>query len=89
MHKILVISAVDRDSANAFCNSIGAEGETFTVELYDAKDVLAGYWCGWVMTDEQYEAVFDNQMFRIYDSASEALDKTGWHTAIVVEPVSD
>lgn len=81
MHKILVIQTDDRDSANAFCNSIGAEGETFTVELFDAKDDLAGYWCGWNVTDEQLQAIEANTMFKVFDTTSEALTETGWHPA--------
>lgn len=79
MHKILVISAVDCDSANEFCNSIGAEGQTFSVPLYDSLDELAGYWCGWNMTEEQLTAVEGNNMFQVFDTSEEALQITGWH----------
>lgn len=76
---ILVIDAENRDSANEFCNSIGAEGETFSVGLYDQNEVLSGYWCGWNVTIEQEEAIASNQMFQIFDTPQEALDATGWH----------
>lgn len=83
MRKVIVINAKDVDSANEFCNSIGAQGDTFTVQLFDSNNVLAGYWCGWNMTDQQYEAIFNNQMFMLFDTPQEALDKTGWHTQTI------
>lgn len=80
-HKIIVIHATDRDSANEFCNSIGAQGETFTVGLYDDLEQLAGYWCGWNMTDEQLaevEAYFE----WVFDTQAEALAACGWHLQV-------
>jgi hypothetical protein len=79
LHKVLVIQEKDLDEANAFCNTIGAVGDTFSVALYDADDVLAGYWCGWNMSEDQLKAVESNNMFAIYDTAAQALEATGWH----------
>ncbi len=89
MHKVLVILAADRDSANVFCNSIGAQGETFTVALDNADNVLAGYWCGWNMTDEQFAEISANGMFQVFDTAQEALTFLGWHIPLAEEVVSD
>lgn len=76
---IIVINVSDRDAANAFCNTIGADGESFTVQLFNQNDVLTGYWCGWNMTDEQFIAVESNDMFQLFNTPSEALEATGWH----------
>lgn len=79
LHKIIVIHAADQISANEFCNSIGAEGETFSVPLYDSSDALSGYWCGWNMTDEQLQAVESNSIFKVFNNSQEALTVTSWH----------
>jgi hypothetical protein len=78
LHKVLVIHKADLDDANAFCNSIGAVGDSFTVELFDSEDELAGYWCGWNMTEDQLLAVESNPIFQIFDTTKEAMDATGW-----------
>lgn len=77
--KILVIHLQDQLAANQFCNQLGADGDSFTVELYDSKNLLAGYWCGWNMTDEQLAAIQSNDIFEVFDTSSEALEVTGWH----------
>lgn len=79
MHKVIVINAVDLVSANEFCNSIGAQGETFSVGLYNSEELLVGYWCGWNVSDEQLAALEADAMFQIFDTAQEALSTTGWH----------
>lgn len=79
MHKILVINAIDRDSANEFCNLIGAEGETFTISLFNSDDQLSGYWCGWNLNIEQLKAINANLIFKVFNTPSEALSVTGWH----------
>lgn len=90
-----MIDAVDQDSANEFCNSIGAKGETFTVALYDNSDALAGYWCGWNMTEEQLLTIEGNDIFQVFNSSQEALSATGWHVAnppqevVAEEEISD
>ena len=56
IHKYIVIPKNKKDEANAFCNSIGAEGETFTTPLYKNGE-HTHYWTGWLMTDEQYKEV--------------------------------
>lgn len=81
LHKILVIYAADFDAANTFCNEIGAEGNTFSIALYDQNKVLSGYWCGWNMTEEQFEAIEGNTMFQMFNTPQEALQATGWHVS--------
>lgn len=78
--KIIVIHASDRDTANAFCNSIGAEGDTFSVPLFDDLEQIAGYWTGWNVDDEQLSAI-TNYFTWVFDTKDEALSACGWHVA--------
>lgn len=78
MHKIIVIHNAELEAANAFCNSIGAIGETFTIPLYDDLNSLAGYWCGWNMSNEQLKAV-EAHFTWVFDTADEALSACAWH----------
>lgn len=76
---ILVIDANNLQTANEFCNLIGAVGDTFTVGLYDNKNELKAYWAGWNMTAVQEEAISENLIFTIFDSPAEAIEATGFH----------
>lgn len=61
-----------------FCNSIGANGETFSVPLYDDLEQLAGYWCGLHVNDEQLTLI-ENYFDRVFETKEEALTICGWH----------
>ena len=74
MHKIIVITKAQKSSANAFCNLIGAEGETFTNGLY-TNGVLTHYWAGWLVTDNQWELLKERN-YQFFDSPDEALSVT-------------
>jgi len=76
---ILVIDADNLQSANEFCNLIGAIGNTFSVGLYNTKNELKAYWAGWNMTSVQEEAISENLIFTIFDSPAEAIQATGLH----------
>jgi hypothetical protein len=88
LYKIyIVIDENERDSSNEFCNSIGAEGETFTVALFDSNNQIAGYWCGWLVVDEQLKEIrlhFD----KVFETAEEALKYTGWHPASTPDEIA-
>lgn len=79
IYKVLVITAQNLNSANEFCNNIGAEGNTFSVPLYNDKNELTNYCCGWLMTDEQFEAISNDIMFMIFDTIDEALTTLNLH----------
>lgn len=76
----IVIEKSERDKSNDFCNLIGAEGDTFNVALFDSSNEIAGFWCGWLVDNLQFEKIkifFKN----IFDSPGEALLFCGWHPA--------
>lgn len=83
MHKVIVIHASDRDTSNEFFYSIGFEGETFTVPLFDRLDQLVGYWCGVEIEDEQIPLI-ESTFALVFDTSEEALSACGWH--VYVEP---
>ena len=78
---MIVIQASDLDSANDFCNELGAIGDTFQVPLFDSLDQLAGYWCGWNVTEEQYEQIKERFDW-IFDTPDEALSTCGWYVQV-------
>lgn len=74
IHKYIIISKDKKDEANQFCNSIGAEGETFSTPLYTDTE-LSHFWTGWLMSPEQFkqiEAIDYMQIFSTYDQALSA-----------------
>lgn len=76
LHKTLVIAKEYQNDANLFCNSIGAEGDTFTAQLY-TDEVHTHFWAGWLMTEAQLEAVSKNDNIQIFNSPEEALQTLG------------
>ena len=79
IRKVIVIMASDLEQANELCNSIGAEGNTFSVPLFNSKNELYNYVCNWNMTDEQFEVIHDHLMFILFDSLDEALQTLNLH----------
>ena len=75
MRKVIVIPKAERDTANTFCNSIGAEGETFTVPLYTGA-THTHYICNWLVTEEQSEQI-DDYFTMIFDDAEFAINTLG------------
>lgn len=75
MHKTIIITKFQKSSANTFCNSIGAEGETFTAPLYK-NGVITHYWAGWLLTEEQWDMIKERN-YQFFDSSAEALQSTG------------
>jgi hypothetical protein len=84
IHKYLVIDKSLQFLINQFCNEIGAIGETFTTCLY-TEDVHTHYWSGWLMTEDQYNAVILNPDILVFNSYQEALSLTGTHIHQEVE----
>ena len=82
MHKkILVVNIKNLNHANEFCNQIGAVGQTFNIPLFDKNSIIVGFCCGWNVTTEQLSAILSNDLISAFDSKTEALEVTGWHTA--------
>ncbi len=75
MRKVIVIPKAERDSANTFCNSIGAEGETFSVKLYKSGK-HTHYICNWLVTENQ-AAEIDEYFTNVYSDTDEALATLG------------
>jgi phosphoheptose isomerase len=75
LHKIIVIAKAEQATANTFCNSIGAEGNTFTVPLFTGE-THTHYWCGWHMSEAQAQAV-DAEFTHVYATPQEALSALG------------
>jgi hypothetical protein len=75
IHKYIIIPKSKKDEANVFCNSIGAEGDTFEVPLYKNGE-HTHYWTGWLMTPEQY-AELATKYTTHFDTYMEALEVTG------------
>jgi len=75
LRKVIVIPKAERDSANTFCNSIGAEGETFTVKLYTGT-VHTHYICNWLVTEEQGREI-DAYFALVFEDADTALGSLG------------
>ena len=75
MRKVIVIPKAERDSANTFCNSIGAEGETFTVKLYKSGK-HTHYICNWLVSENQ-AAEIDEYFTNVYSNTDEALATLG------------
>lgn len=76
LHKTLVIAKEYQSDANLFCNGVGAEGDTFTAQLY-TNGVHTHFWAGWLMTEPQFEAVSKNDNIQIFNSPEEALQTLG------------
>jgi hypothetical protein len=72
---VIVIPKAERDSANTFCNSIGAEGETFSVKLYKSGK-HTHYICNWLVTENQ-AAEIDEYFTNVYSDTDEALATLG------------
>jgi uncharacterized protein CbrC (UPF0167 family) len=70
-----VIPKAERDSANTFCNSIGAEGETFSVPLYTGT-THTHYICNWLVSDAQ-AAEIDGYFALVFEDAQTALTSLG------------
>ena len=75
MRKVIVIPKAERDSANTFCNSIGAEGETFSVKLYKGTK-HTNYICNWLVTEAQASEI-DEYFQYVYSDTDEALATLG------------
>jgi hypothetical protein len=75
LRKVIVIPKAELDAANTFCNSIGAEGETFSVPLYTGN-THTHYICNWLVSDAQASEI-DAYFDYVFDSASEALEGMG------------
>ena len=75
MRKVIVIPKAERDSANTFCNSIGAEGETFSVKLYKSGK-HTHYICNWLVTEAQASEI-DEYFQYVYSDTDEALATLG------------
>ena len=73
IHKIIVIEKKDQSAANAFLNSLGTESEPFIQALFKNK-IHTHYWSGWLMTDQQYEEVRNNPMFKLYETINEVFN---------------
>jgi hypothetical protein len=74
LRKVIVIPKAERDSANTFCNSIGAEGETFSVKLYKTRHTH--YICNWLVTENQASEI-DEYFTHVFASTEEALETMG------------
>lgn len=85
IRKVIVILSNDLEKANEFCNSIGAEGQTFSVALYNEQNELSNYVCNWLMTDEQFNAINTDPMFILFNSLDEALTTLNLHRESTVE----
>ncbi len=75
MRKVIVIPKAERDSASTFCNSIGAEGETFTVKLYKSSK-HTHYICNWLVSENQASEI-DEYFTHVFASTEEALETMG------------
>jgi hypothetical protein len=75
LRKVIVIPKAERDSANTFCNSIGAEGETFSVKLYKSGK-HTHYICNWLVTEAQASEI-DEYFQYVYSDTDEALATLG------------
>jgi hypothetical protein len=75
LRKVIVIPKAERDTANTFCNSIGAEGETFSVKLYKSTR-HTHYICNWLVTEAQ-AAEIDEYFQYVYSDTDEALATLG------------
>ncbi len=71
MRKVIVIPKAELSTANTFCNSIGAEGETFTVKLYKSTR-HTHYICNWLVTEAQASEI-DEYFQYVYSDTDEAL----------------
>jgi hypothetical protein len=72
LRKVIVIPKAERDTANTFCNSIGAEGETFSVPLYKGR-THTHYICNWLVSDAQATQI-DGYFSMIFDDAEFAIN---------------
>lgn len=75
MRKIIVIPKAERDTANTFCNSIGAEGETFTVQLFTAG-THTHYICNWLVSEAEAREI-DGYFTMVFDDAEFAINTLG------------
>ena len=77
MHKIIIIKKDEQQQANEYCNTIGAEGDTFTVELY--KDgTHSHYICSWLVTPDQATKI-NNYFTHVFDDAENAIKIMNLH----------
>ena len=79
IRKVIVIDSTNLDQANEFCNEICADGNTFSVSLFNSQNELSNYVCNWLMNDDQYKAINNNQMFMLFNTLDEALTKLNLH----------
>ena len=71
MHKVIIIKKDEQQQANEYCNTIGAEGDTFTVKLY--KDgTHSHYICSWLVTSDQATKI-NNYFTHVFDDAENAI----------------
>jgi hypothetical protein len=75
LRKVIVIPKAELSTANTFCNSIGAEGETFSVKLYKASK-HTHYICNWLVSENQ-AAEIDEYFTNVYSDTDEALETMG------------
>ena len=56
---IIIILAKDKEAANKFCGELVEGGEgTFSIGASpDGKEPITHYYCNWMMTAEQYDAM--------------------------------
>lgn len=79
IRKVIVINSTNLDQANEFCNEIGADGNTFSVSLFNSQNELSNYVCNWLMNDDQYQNISNNQMFILFNTLDEALTILNLH----------
>lgn len=79
IRKVIVIDSTNLDQANEFCNEIGADGNTFSVSLFNSQNELSNYVCNWLMNDDQYQAINNNQMFMLFNTLDKALITLNLH----------
>jgi len=75
LRKVIVIPKAELASANTFCNSIGAEGETFSVKLYKGTK-HTHYICNWLVSESQASEI-DEYFTNVYSDTDEALTTMG------------
>lgn len=76
IHKYIIIPKEKLEEANSYCNSIGAEGKTFSTPLYTSGEI-SHYWTGWLMTPKQLKSMELFSEAQLFNSYHDVLDATG------------